>query len=159
MKFNHGIATSIAFIVLCLGAASMIEVNQRTTAADSKAQGKEASHVYWLITASVKDGQLENLKEINAEMVQNTKNNEPGTLTYDWSVTADGKTCYFFEHYANSDAVMIHTKTFGEKYAARLLEMIEIKNFEVFGNPNETVKNSLSPLGANFHRSIGGYAR
>ena len=92
-------------------------------------------------------------------MVKNTKNNEPETLTYDWSISADGKKCYFFEHYANSEAVMIHTKTFGEKFAERLLGMIEIESFEVFGSPDENVKNSLSPLGANFNRSIGGFSR
>ena len=92
-------------------------------------------------------------------MVKNTKNNEPGTLTYDWSISADGKTCYFFEHYANSEAVMIHTKTFGEKFADRLLGMIEIESFEVFGNPDDKVKDSLSPLGAKFGQSIGGFSR
>jgi quinol monooxygenase YgiN len=99
------------------------------------------------------------VKEINTEMVKNTKNNEPGTLTYDWSISADGKTCYFFEHYANSEAVMIHTKTFGEKFADRLLGMIEIESFEVFGNPDDKVKDSLSPLGAKFRQSIGGFSR
>ena len=91
--------------------------------------------------------------------VKNTKNNEPETLTYDWSISTDGKKCYFFEHYANSEAVMVHTKTFGEKFAERLLGMIEIESFEVFGNPDENVKNSLSPLGAKFSRSIGGFSR
>ena len=129
------------------------------TANDSQHKIKTSEHVYWLITTTIKEGQLDALKKINAEMVKNTKNNEPETLTYDWSISADGKKCYFFEHYANSEAVMIHTKTFGEKFAERLLGMIEIESFEVFGNPDENVKNSLSPLGANFNRSIGGFSR
>ena len=83
----------------------------------------------------------------------------PGTLTYDWSISADGKKCYFYEHYANSEAVMIHTKTFGEKFAERLLGMIEIESFEIFGNPNENVKDSLSPLREKFNSSIGGFSR
>lgn len=131
----------------------------QTTADDSKQKTKTSEHVYWLITTSIKEGQLDALKQINAEMVKNTKNNEPETLTYDWSISTDQKTCYFFEHYANSEAVMIHTKTFGEKFAERLLGMIEIDSFEVFGNPDENVKNSLSPLGAKFNHSIGGFSR
>ncbi|MAI34674.1 MAG: hypothetical protein CBE00_10310 [Planctomycetaceae bacterium TMED240] len=131
----------------------------QTTADDSKRKIKSSEHVYWLITTSIKEGQLDALKKINAEMVKNTKNNEPETLTYDWSISADGKKCYFFEHYANSEAVMIHTKTFGEKFAERLLGMIEIDSFEVFGNPDENVQNSLSPLGAKFNSSIGGFSR
>ena len=73
--------------------------------------------VYWLITAAIKDGQLENVKSINKELVSATLENEPMTLSYDWSVSEDGKTCYFFEWYDNSEAVMIHTASFGEKFA------------------------------------------
>lgn len=145
--------------ILVLTALVTLGGNQPITADDSKPQTKATQHVYWLITTNVKDGALDSLKKLNTEMVKNTKNNEPGTLTYDWSISADGKTCYFFEHYANSEAVMIHTKTFGEKFADRLLGMIEIESFEVFGNPDDKVKDSLSPLGAKFRQSIGGFSR
>ena len=115
--------------------------------------------VYWLITASIKEGQLENVKSINKELVSATLENELMTLSYDWSVSEDGKNCYFFEWYDNSEAVMIHTTTFGEKFAERLLGMIEIQSFEVFGNPNAEAKKELSGFGASFHQSIGGFAR
>ena len=115
--------------------------------------------VYWLITAAIKDGQLENVKSINKELVSATLENEPMTLSYDWSVSEDGKTCYFFEWYDNSEAVMIHTASFGENFAERLLGMIEIQKFEVFGNPNEEATKALSEFGASFHKSIGGFAR
>jgi quinol monooxygenase YgiN len=67
--------------------------DRQTTAEESNPNSKASEHVYWLITTNVKDGQLENLKKINTEMVTNTKINESGTLTYDWSISADGKTC------------------------------------------------------------------
>ena len=127
--------------------------------AADKSKSKNANHVYWLITASVNDGELKNLKALNAEMVKATKANEPGTLSYDWSISADGKTCFFFERYADSKAVMIHTKTFGEKFAERLMAMIEIKSFQVFGNPNDEVKEAIGPFGAKFHQSIGGFTK
>ena len=115
--------------------------------------------VYWLITAYIKEGQLENVKSINKELVSATLENELMTLSYDWSVSEDGKNCYFFEWYDNSEAVMIHTASFGEKFAERLLGMIEIQRFEVFGNPNAVAKKALSDFGASFHKSIGGFAR
>jgi hypothetical protein len=37
--------------------------------------------------------------------------------------------------------------------------MIEIESFEIFGNPNENVKDSLSPLREKFNRSVGGFSR
>lgn len=159
MKYSKRSLVICSVSILVLTALVTLGGNQPITADDSKPQTKATQHVYWLITTNVKDGALDSLKKLNTEMVKNTKNNEPGTLTYDWSISADGKTCYFFEHYANSEAVMIHTKTFGEKFADRLLGMIEIESFEVFGNPDDKVKDSLSPLGAKFRQSIGGFSR
>jgi len=120
---------------------------------------KKNQHVYWMITASINEGQLENVKELGKEMVAATRKNEPGTLAYDWSVSADGKTVFFYEHYEDSAAVMIHTATFGEKFAPRLLPMIEIQSFEIFGNPNDKVRAVYTEMGSKFNKSIGGFQR
>lgn len=125
----------------------------------TKKSPQNSTHVYWLIKTSIKDGEMENLKAINVELVNATRANEPGTLTYDWSISADGKSCYFCEHYVDSEAVMMHLKTFGEKYAERLLATVEIQSFKVFGAPNENVTKALSGFGAEFHKSIGGFTR
>ncbi len=159
MKYYKRSLITCTLALLFLNFFVNLGSDAQTSANDSKRKTKTSEHVYWLITTDIKEGQLNALKQINAEMVKNTKDNEPDTLTYDWSISADGKKCYFFEHYANSEAVMIHTKTFGEKFAERLLGLIEIESFEVFGNPSDNVKNSLSPLGAQFNRSIGGFSR
>ena len=140
----------LLFIIVCV---SLI------TGCKTVSHSNNTDDVYWLITAAIKDGQLENVKSINKELVSATLENEPMTLSYDWSVSEDGKTCYFFEWDDNSEAVMIHTASFGEKFAERLLGMIEIQKFEVFGNPNEEATKALSEFGASFHKSIGGFAR
>ena len=140
----------LLFIIACLSL---------TAGCKTVSHSNNTDDVYWLITAAIKDGQLENVKSINKELVSATLENEPMTLSYDWSVSEDGKICYFFEWYDNSEAVMIHTASFGEKFAERLLGMIEIQKFEVFGNPNEEATKALSEFGASFHKSIGGFAR
>jgi len=137
----------------------LIAITSLLAGCQSVSHSNNTDDVYWLITASINDGQMENLKSINQELVSATLANEPMTLSYDWSVSADGKTCYFFEWYDNSEAVMIHTATFGEKFAERLMGMIEIQSFELFGNPNAEVLEMLSGFGASFHQSIGGFAR
>lgn len=159
MKHRNSSMMILTLAFLCIIAFGNFVSGQKVTTKEAHQKSKTTDHVYWLITANVKDRELKNLKQINAEMVKNTEENEPDTLTYDWSISDDGKKCYFFEHYANSKAVMVHTKTFGEKFANRLLGMIEIESFQVFGNPDEEVRNSLSPLGAKFHSSIGGFSR
>ena len=140
----------LLFIIACLSLIAGCKTVSHSNNTDD---------VYWLITAAIKEGQLENVKSINKELVSATLENEPMTLSYDWSVSEDGKTCYFFEWYDNSEAVMIHTASFGEKFAERLLGMIEIQKFEVFGNPNGEATKALSEFGASFHKSIGGFAR
>ncbi len=115
--------------------------------------------IYWLITASINDGQMENVTSLSDELVSATLANEPMTSVYNWSLSADGKTCYIFEWYDNSKAVMIHSATFRDKYSERLSGMVEFQSFEVFGNPNTEVKEALSGAGASFHQSIGGFAR
>ena len=54
---------------------------------------------------------------------------------------------------------LIHTKTIGEKFDDRSPGMIEIESFEIFGHPNENVKDSLSPLREKFNHFIGGFSR
>lgn len=160
IQFNHPFTQTLwnpimnhkSFLIL-------IAITSLLAGCERVSHSNNTDDVYWLITASIKDGQMENLKSINKELVSATLANEPMTLSYDWSVSADGKTCYFFEWYDNSEAVMIHTATFGEKFAERLLGMIEIQSFEVFGNPNAEVQEALSGFGASFHQSIGGFAR
>lgn len=120
---------------------------------------KNNQHVYWIITASINEGQLANVRELGKEMVAATRRSEPGTLAYDWSVSADGKTVFFYEHYEDSAAVMVHTTTFGEKFAPRLLPMIEIQSFEIFGNPNDEVRAVYTKMGAKFNKSIDGFQR
>ncbi|MEO2016572.1 MAG: antibiotic biosynthesis monooxygenase [Fuerstiella sp.] len=150
------ISVALVALMICL----VSEVNGTTNSNDDPAaNSKNANHVYWIITTSIKDGELKNLKALNAEMVKATRDNEPGTLSYDWSISADHKTCFFFEHYADSASLLIHTKKFKEKYAERMMAMIEIKSFQVFGNPNDEVKKNLSAFGAEFPQSIGGFTR
>lgn len=118
-----------------------------------------SKHVYWLLALSIKEGELENLKSIMAEMVEATQANEAGTLSYEWSVSGDGKTCFIFERYADSAAVMIHLNTFGEKFSERMFRTVEVQSFRYYGSPNDEVKETLGGFGAVFHESIGGFTR
>jgi quinol monooxygenase YgiN len=137
----------------------LIAITSLLVGCDTVSHSSDTDDVYWLITASINDGQLANVKSINKELVSASLANEPMTLVYDWSISADGKTCYFFERYDNSEAVMIHDANFNEKFAERLMPMIEIQSFKLFGNPNAEVLEMLSGFGASFHQSIGGFAR
>ncbi len=167
MKNRSILCLSLTLTTLCLTGclaelSSESEVNTPTvdeSKADVVEDLNETSGVYWVIKTTVKEGQLDNLKLMAEEMVAATLKNEAGTLSYEWSLSEDGKTCYFFERYTDSASVMIHLGTFGEKFAERLMATVDIASFDVYGNPNQEVKDALTPFGAQFHVPLKGFAR
>ena len=66
----------------------------------------------------VRDGQLDNARELMDEMVTSTLD-ESGTRGYEWFLSEDGGHCHINERYADSDAVMAHLGNFGEKWSLR----------------------------------------
>lgn len=116
-------------------------------------------HVSWIFELAIKEGQLENLKKLMVEMVDATKTNEPGTLSYVWTISEDNKQCHIYEQYVDSKATLIHLTTFVEKYAGRLMETGDATRFVVYGNPNNEVIKALEGFGAAYMSPIGGFVR
>ena len=48
-------------------------------------------HVFWILEADIKAGQLDKLKVLMREMVEGTQRDEPGALNYEWFIADDGK--------------------------------------------------------------------
>ena len=71
------------------------------------------SNVYWLLELEIQLGQSDNLKQLMHEMIAAARENEPGTLNYEWTMSADDTICHTYERYADSGAVMTHLATFG----------------------------------------------
>ena len=115
--------------------------------------------VYWNLELAVKPGELENVKALMSEMVESANTNEPGTLSYEWSVSENGEACHIFERYTDSAAVMTHLGTFKEKFMERFLALLEPERLLVYGSPSDEAKEALSGFGAVFMTPIGGFAR
>mgnify|MGYP000932993557 CR=1 FL=1 len=49
------------------------------------------SHVCWMLEMEVREGRGDDLRALMAEMATATERNEPGTLDYEWSLSADGR--------------------------------------------------------------------
>lgn len=76
-----------------------------------------SGQVSWILELDILEGRENDLRRLAAEMISSTNVNEPGTLAYEWSISADGKRCHIFERYADSAALLAHAATFGEKFA------------------------------------------
>lgn len=118
-----------------------------------------STHVFWNLECAVKEGQLDNLKALMAEMVDATQANEPGAWNYEWSISEDRQKLHLFERYADSDAVVLHMSNFGTHFAGRFLAMSDIKRFTVYGRPNEQARKVLGKAGAQFMSPLGGFSR
>ncbi len=117
------------------------------------------SDVYWMLELDVQAGREDDFRPLMAEMVSATQANEPGTLNYEWSTSADGKRCHLYERYVDSAAVMTHLGTFGERFAARFLEVLKPIRLVVYGSPSPAVKGALAGFNPVYMEAVGGFSR
>ena len=118
-----------------------------------------ATGVSWFLDLNVREGKGEGLPGLIEEMVDATRANEPGTLDYQWSTSPDGKVCHIFERYIDSDAVMAHLGTFGERFAGRFMDILEPTRFVIYGSPNQQVKEALAGFNPTYMDPAGGFSR
>src|SRR5436305_1076904 len=118
-----------------------------------------ATDISWLLELSLKPEREAEFTVLRNEMVAATSANEAGTLSYEWSLSADGATCHIFERYADSAAVLAHLRAFGEKFAGRFLDLLTPVRCVVYGSPSPEVKEGLAVLNPAYMRQVGGFNR
>lgn len=114
--------------------------------------------ISWNLQLSVRDGKLDDARELMKEMVAATRE-EPGAKGYEWFLGDDGKSCHINERYADSTAVMIHHGNFGAKFAERFVECFEPIKLLVYGDPSAEVRAALDGFGASYLGWPGGFNR
>ena len=62
----------------------------------------------------IKDGKLEEFKQLIPVFISTVKEQDPGTLTYDWYLNEDSMECVVLETYTDSPAVLAHAGNVGE---------------------------------------------
>ncbi|HUF33949.1 MAG TPA: antibiotic biosynthesis monooxygenase [Acidimicrobiales bacterium] len=117
-----------------------------------------ADEVSWVIQVAVKNGELDNLRSLMADMVSSTKD-ESGALGYEWFIDeAEGKLA-IYERYSDSAATMVHLGNFGANFAERFLACVDPVSLQVFGTPSDEVKGVLDGFGATYFGPFGGFFR
>jgi quinol monooxygenase YgiN len=122
-------------------------------------QAQDEQIVHWLYQVTVKDGQLQNLKDLIVEMVANTEASEPETLAYSWVVSDDGTIGEVHERYANSEAALAHLATFNRDFAARLGTMVDLRSQLVYGNPSAALKQAIAGSKPVYFNPVAGFQR
>lgn len=117
------------------------------------------SNVSWLVEVAIKDGQVENLKDLIREMSDRAEANEPGTLKYEWTISDDGSTGHLYERYRDSEAAMAHVASFNENFAERFMRLVDSQRLFVYGSPNAALKQEMAAAGPVYMQQAGGFAR
>lgn len=105
---------------------------------------------------TIADGKLDEFKEMSTGYINNARDNEPGTLEYQWYVSDDGSKCLVIETFADSDAMMTHLGNVGPTLPA-LLAIAPITRVEVMGSVNDVAREALTAFGAVHFPHIGGF--
>lgn len=115
--------------------------------------------VSWLLELNINPEQAGDFDGLLQDMVATTKSNETGALDYQWSVSADGKTCHLLERYADSAATLAHLAIFQERFMERFLTVLAPTRFVVYGSPSQEVRDALTPFNPSYMEPAGGFSR
>ena len=118
-----------------------------------------SEQVSWLLELKINSGAADSFKSLMNEMVEATRTDESGKLSYEWSLSVDGTTCHLYERYADSAATMTHLTSFGANFAERFLAAVQPTRITVYGNPDAQVRSALDPFGAVYMTTAAGFAR
>ena len=92
----------------------------------------------------IHDGKLDDFKAAAAACVQSVRENDTGTLQYDWFFNEDMTECVVREKYPDSEAVLEHIANLGDALGA-LLETCDL-SLEVFGDPSAELAEATAAL-------------
>ena len=114
--------------------------------------------IYWLLEVSIQPRQMEEFRGLMKAMVESARG-ETDTLSYDWTLSEDSKTCHIFERYADNAAVVLHSRAFQTKFAAKFFDLAQPLSMVVHGKPTPQVKDALAPFSPTYMSPLGGFHR
>jgi quinol monooxygenase YgiN len=114
------------------------------------------NEISWRVQLAVKPGQLDNFRELTAEMVETTRK-ETGVLSYERFVTGDGRFVHVYERYADSAAALAHLRKFGKAFGERFNGMVDRVQFAVYDIPSDGLKDVLDGFEATYLKRFGDF--
>ena len=115
--------------------------------------------VYWVLQLQVGDGRDGDLRDLMTRMVKATEADEPGTIDYLWSLSADGRSCHIFGRYRDSAAAMVHIGNFMEKFADQFFDILTPTGFVLYGEPDAAVRDALAGFNPTIMVNADGFRR
>ncbi len=141
--------------LLAAAALGALTLEAQAQNAESSAQSPQ---IYWVYSATVNPGRLDDFKQLVAEAVANTEK-EPNTLEYQYSLSPDQKSVVIVERYVDSGAVVAHVNGFKAKFGRRFVADVTGTHFTVYGPVSAEAKETLSGFNPVYMSPIDGFVR
>ncbi len=84
--------------------------------------------------SKILEGKQTELEALLEELLVHVRENEPGTLGYQWNLSSDSGRCVVIERYADSAAVIAHIQSY-QPFTERLDACRELETLEILGTP------------------------
>ena len=105
-------------------------------------------NVFFVVELEVNPDQTHELRSVMEEMVKVTRDDEPGTLNYEWFLNGDGTECHIYERYADATAAVVHSRAFAPELSQRS-QAFPPTRVTAYGQLNEEIrKKRIAPLQA-----------
>ncbi len=107
-----------------------------------------ASTVRFVVSFTNNDGAFVAFERIARVMAAESQK-EPGTIAYEWFLSADRARWRLFEAYVDANAVLAHlTGPVVQELVPKLLETGSATGFEIYGDPGPEASAIVAGLGA-----------
>jgi quinol monooxygenase YgiN len=113
--------------------------------------------IAWNLGLELKAGKADDFRSLVQAQLESTEA-EPGTLLYECFINDDGTEAQMYERYADSAAALAHLATFYERFMERMMQCADQVGFDVYGEPDQAVKDALSPANPRYFQTLGGVA-
>jgi quinol monooxygenase YgiN len=120
--------------------------------------GIHTGNIVTTYTGEVLPGQEEAFKQLVPKIVAAVEQ-EPGTMAYEWSMRADGKTFDVVEIYQDSNALVEHIKDVVGKFGGDLGKTQKGLKLVVYGNPDAEAKKAIEGLHPEIETPFSGFIR
>jgi quinol monooxygenase YgiN len=120
--------------------------------------GGHTDNIVFTYTGEVLPGQEEAFKQVASKVVAAVEQ-EPGTMAYEWSMRADGKTFDVVEIYRDSDAVVAHVKDVFSKFGGELGKTQKTLKMVVYGTPDVEARKAIESLHPEYETPFAGFIR
>jgi quinol monooxygenase YgiN len=109
----------------------------------------QPDEAFWRLEVEIKPGKLEDFLSVARDLMD-TMDEEPGTLDYEYYLSADKTVCHIHERYRDSEALITHAENFGRVFSERFMQACSPTRFNVYGAPNDTAKAVLAQYGPTY---------